>query len=247
MNRGVVVALLLLSCGLATSAPLQEKFEKTYPLAPNATITVRNTDGTIYIYGSEVNELKIFARKKAYSKERLDGISINVSINGDQVGIDTIYPPGPKGLSLKDRSGTVDYIIIVPETSSLSQVELTNGEIIVDGLRGPAVNARLTNGIILAGNCFSAVHLNGFARRNCGRLRLVGSGKGFAPGRARAGCRPRRLAARSFGATRCRERQRPGHEPVRTGARPERRSHLTDNDWRGGRRGVQDPDEQWQH
>ena len=159
MSRAAVFALLFLGCGVAKSTPLQEKFEQSYPLSPTAAITIRNTDGTIYVYGSEVNELKVFARKKAYSKERLDGISIKVSIDGDKVSIDTIYPPGPRGLSLKDRSGTVDYVIVVPQTCSLPQVELGSGEIIVDGLRGPAVNARLTNGIIWAQNCFSAVHL----------------------------------------------------------------------------------------
>jgi hypothetical protein len=159
MSRALAVALLLLGCGGATSAPLQETVQQTYPLSPDAAITVRNTDGTIYIYGSEVNELKVYARKKAYSKERLNGISINVSIDGDKASIDTIYPPGPKGLSLKERSGTVDYVILAPQTCSFPQIELATGEIIVSGLRGPAVNARLTNGIIWAEDCFSAVRL----------------------------------------------------------------------------------------
>ena len=159
MNNAVVVAFLLLSCVLVQSAPLQETVQKIYPLPPGAEVSVRNTDGTIYIYGSEVNELKVLARKKAYSKERLDGISVNVSIDGDKASIDTIYPPRPTGLTLQDRSGTVDYTIIVPQTCSFPQIELVNGEIIIAGLRGPAVNARLTTGIILAENCFSALHL----------------------------------------------------------------------------------------
>jgi hypothetical protein len=159
MNRALACALIFLGCGVAASAPLQEVVEKNYPLSPNTVISVRNTDGTLYIYGSEVPELKIYARKKAYSKERLDGISVNVSINGDKASIDTTYPPRPKGLSLKDRSGTVDYVIVVPETCTLQQVELVNGEIIVAGMRGPAVNARLTTGIILVQDCFTALNV----------------------------------------------------------------------------------------
>src|SRR6478735_1573207 len=112
----VLSFLLVVSGGIAAGAPLLEIVQKTFPLSPNTAISIRNTDGTIYIYGSEVPELKVYARKKAYSKERLDGIAINVSIDGDRASIDTAYPPKPDGLSLKDRSGTVDYVILVPET-----------------------------------------------------------------------------------------------------------------------------------
>ena len=156
----VLLFLLVVASGIANGAPLQEVVQKTFPLSPKTAISIRNTDGTIYIYGSEVPELKVYARKKAYSKERLDGISINVSIDGDKATIDTAYPPKPDGLSLKDRSGTVDYVILVPETCALPQVELVTGEIIISGLRGPTVNARLTTGIIWTLNSFSALDLS---------------------------------------------------------------------------------------
>jgi outer membrane lipoprotein SlyB len=150
----------LLLGGSVSGAPLMEKVEQKYALPPNAEITVRNTDGTIYLYGAEEDELKIVARKKAYSKERLDAISVQVSIEGNKATVDTKYPPRPEGLGLSDRSGTVDYVIVVPEHCTLSQVELTTGEIIVDGLRGPAVNARLTTGRLLTQNCFTALNLS---------------------------------------------------------------------------------------
>jgi Putative adhesin len=154
------IITLLAACASALGAPpLQETVEKTYELPPNAEVNVRNTDGTIYLYGSEVDELKIFARKKAYSKERLDGISIDVSIEGDKAKINTIYPPRPQGLSLKDRSGTVDYTIIVPERCTLARIELENGEIIVNGLRVAKVNVGLTNGLIWAEDCFGPMQL----------------------------------------------------------------------------------------
>src|ERR1700712_1489215 len=105
MNKLLSAVALLASCvSMFGAPPLSEVFEKTYPVPANAEVSVRNTDGTIYVYGSDVNELKILARKKAYSKERLDGIAIKVSIEGEKVNIDTLYPLGPKGLSVKDRS-----------------------------------------------------------------------------------------------------------------------------------------------
>ena len=41
MSRALAQALLFLSCASAKSAPLQEKFEQSYPLSPNAAITVK--------------------------------------------------------------------------------------------------------------------------------------------------------------------------------------------------------------
>ena len=154
-----ILAMLLASMPALAAPPLEENFEKIYSLGANAEVRIQNTDGTIYLYGSEVNELKVYARKKAYSQARLEAIEIKVSIEGEKVNIDTIYPSTPKGLSLKDRSGTVDYTILLPQTCNLAQVALTNGEVIIAGMRGPAVNARLTNGIMSVSDCFSALRL----------------------------------------------------------------------------------------
>ncbi len=158
MWRFLTVLLLVGEAALA-APPLEETFEKTYPVPANVTLTVRNTDGTIYIYGAEPDELKITARKKAYSKARLDGIEIKVSIEGATASIETVYPPGPKGLSMADRSGTVDYIILVPETCTIAQAELGDGEIILQDLRGGGAQARLTNGRVIARDCFCDVRL----------------------------------------------------------------------------------------
>ena len=161
MNKKTAIGLIIwLALGVWGRAELfQDVFERTIPVAPDVTVTVRNIDGTIYLYGAKEPRIRITARKRAFSKARLDGISVNVANEGKTVSIDTIYPKNPTGLSLADRSGTVDYLILLPETATLAHVELVNGEIIIDGMRGPAANARLTNGRMTARNCFSAVKL----------------------------------------------------------------------------------------
>jgi len=156
----LALSSLFLACASTWAAPaLVETIERTYAVGPKVTLSVRNTDGTIYIYGSDQDEIKISARKKAYTKERLDGISVQVNAQGDSVRIETAYPPKPEGLTLADRSGTVDYFIIVPQTCTLTMVELGDGEIILEGLRGESVTARLANGIINARNCFSQTNV----------------------------------------------------------------------------------------
>jgi hypothetical protein len=70
------------------------------------------------------------------------------------VSIETSFPPKPNW-GLLDRSGTVEYTIVVPQTANISQLESGNGEFVVEGMRGQRLHAQLESGRILARNCFS--------------------------------------------------------------------------------------------
>jgi hypothetical protein len=145
-------------CGLAgCSDPegrlVEQTIEKNFTVNPTARVTIRNVDGAIRIYGSKTAEVKIQAIKRAYGADRLDKIVVNATGQADSVDIDTTFPPRPK-LSWSDRSGTVDYTIIVPETCTISRLELTNGEVLVEGMRDAAVSAKLVNGRMLDHNGF---------------------------------------------------------------------------------------------
>lgn len=139
---------------------LQETWEKTYPVGDSFTLGVQNSDGRIYIYGSDANELNVTAVKRAFTKERLDVISVRVARAGDTATIETIIPPVQEGGIARDRSGTVDYTILVPQHSSIAKAELANGEVIIEGLRGPVLNASVGNGRLLVRNCFSQTQIS---------------------------------------------------------------------------------------
>jgi hypothetical protein len=136
---------------------LEEVVEQKYAIDPDATLSIRNLDGAIRIYGGNASELKLYATKKAYSHERLKQISIDVSAQPNAVSIDTKFPPRPKW-GLGDRSGTVDYVLVVPQTCSISGLELSNGEVLIDGMRGDSLRANLSNGRMFAHNCFGDIH-----------------------------------------------------------------------------------------
>lgn len=156
---GLVLAaaiFCLTGCGEKESEIVEERIEQTYKLAPDASISIRNTDGSIRIYGANRDDLKLEAHKRAYRQDRLEKITINVSAQSNNVSIDTIYPPKAK-LSLSDRSGTVDYILIVPQTCSIARADLANGEILIEGMRGQTARANLVNGQLFAHNCFADV------------------------------------------------------------------------------------------
>jgi len=137
--------------------PLEEALEQKYDLDANATLSVANTDGSIRVYAHELPGIIIRAFKKAYTEERLRGIVVDVKATRSSVAITTNFPPRKNALS--DRSGTVDYIIIVPPTLRITDLRLTNGELLVDGLRGGSANAHLVNGWLGGHNCFSDLNL----------------------------------------------------------------------------------------
>ena len=152
-----ISAALLISlggCGHANDRVIQETFEHLYTIEPETNITIQNGDGAVLVYGSNVSEMQVRAVKKAYSRERLKQIAIDVSTKPGSVSITTKFPPKPKW-GLFDRSGTVDYTIVVPATVTISGVKLDAGEILLDGMRGPMTRARLGQGRLFTRNCFT--------------------------------------------------------------------------------------------
>jgi hypothetical protein len=156
-----IVAVLLLSlagCGSGNDRLLEESFEQLYTVEPNANITIQNGDGAIFVYGSNVNEMRVHAVKRAYQRARLKQIAIDVSTRPGSTSITTKLPPRPKW-GLFDRSGTVDYTVVVPATANILELDLDAGEVLVDGMRGQTTRVRLGEGRIFARNCFTNLDL----------------------------------------------------------------------------------------
>jgi hypothetical protein len=150
--------MLLNGCGSANNRVLEETFERVYTIEPSARLTIQNRDGVVSIYGSDTDEIRIDAVKKAYSQERLNQIGIDVSTKPGAISVTTKFPPKPTW-ALSDRSGTVDYTIVVPATAGISALELDAGEVLLDSMHGRELRARLNDGRIFARNCFTNVDL----------------------------------------------------------------------------------------
>src|SRR5438552_5560238 len=152
---------LLFAKEVSAGEVLEDVVERRFPLDPSGTFSLRAIDGTVEIYGTDSREVKIVAIKKAFSPERLNAIAIRVDARPDAVNIETKPPPAPRH-QFSDRSGTVEYIINVPQTARIARVELPHGELVIDGMRGPSIAANLGSGQLVTHNCFcdQTVRLN---------------------------------------------------------------------------------------
>lgn len=156
MNRAVslVVACLLLFVGRANAVEAVEAtFEETFPLDVDGAISIRNVDGSIRIYAADVSEVHVRALKRAYSTERLNGIEVVAQATAKSLTIDTRFPPRAPGV-FADKSGVVDYTLIVPTRAKIETCELSAGEILIEGLMEGSARAHLVNGWLAVHNCF---------------------------------------------------------------------------------------------
>src|SRR5216684_1861693 len=149
----VLVVLFFTGCHGGIDQTLEVKIEQSYNLPPGASLSVSNEDGSIRLYGAESRDVHMEALKRAYSEERLDAIKVDASEHAEMLAIKTFFPPKPKW-SLRDRSGTVDYVIIFPQDTTIAKLDLVNGEISIDGLREGSARAVVLNGRLSARNCF---------------------------------------------------------------------------------------------
>jgi hypothetical protein len=156
IRHSAAAALLVATTAFAVE-PLEEVIDQQYELDATATLSVTNTDGSIRVYAAEGAVVTVRAFKKAYTEERLRGIVVDVKATRSSIAITTSFPPRKNALG--DRSGTVDYIITVPPTLRITDLSLTNGEVLVEGLRGGSAKAHLVNGWLAGHNCFGDLNL----------------------------------------------------------------------------------------
>jgi hypothetical protein len=158
--RPAVLVLFLVFWLKADAAEVfQEISEHVYPFDRDGAISLRATDGSILLYGSERAEVSIKTIKKAYSQARLKDINVDVKATAWEMVIETAITPRKRGFGLTDRSGTVDYVIVVPQTTRVAKLELVNGELFIAGLRGGTLTAHLLNGLMSIYDCFESLDL----------------------------------------------------------------------------------------
>ncbi len=161
MFLGVRGRILLALIGLLVGCrahELEQTTEQTYKIEPTASISISNGDGSIFVYGSDRAEIIVEATRRAYSQSRLDKIDIAITVQPNSAKVETRFRPRPRW-SFSDRSGTVDYIIVIPQTATIRRLEMDTGEMFIKDMRGGPVRGKLKNGLLNIHNCFCDLDL----------------------------------------------------------------------------------------
>lgn len=158
-------ALLAVSLGVwaQTREELREEFHRTYPLAASGRVSLENINGTVRIVAWDRNEVKVDAVKRAYTAERLAEAEIRIDANADSIRIKTKYPEDRTEWNDGDRRyrnpASVDYTLTVPRGAQLDRVQLINGPLEIEGVRGD-VDAGSVNGRVTARGLVGRAHLS---------------------------------------------------------------------------------------
>lgn len=131
----------------------EDVIEKTVPLEGASTFSLKAVDGIVQIYGSNNADVKITATRKAFSLARLNAMQVRVEGTSEGIHCVTTSAPQPHG-GWRDTSGTVDYVVELPQNVRFISVDVPNGELVINGLRGTEVTAILGNGRATIRNCF---------------------------------------------------------------------------------------------
>jgi DUF4097 and DUF4098 domain-containing protein YvlB len=154
---------------------LTEEFHQTYPLSPTGLVSIANINGDVRIGVWDQNEVKVDAVKRAYQRERLSEVTIDVVNTADSVRIKTKYPEHNLTFSRRDRENnpaSVEYTLTIPRKARIEGAELVNGSLDIQGVEGD-VHASLVNGQVKASGLSGEVKLstvNGSVEANVARL-----------------------------------------------------------------------------
>ena len=148
-----------------------EEFHQTYPLSANGHIDLANINGPVQIKAWDRDEVKVDAIKRAGSKHDLAEVEIKIDSGKDSLSIRTEYARHDHTWTRNDP-GSVDYVLMVPRSSRLDDINLVNGDLEIEGVGGE-VRASCVNGRMRANGLSGRAELstvNGNLEANFDRL-----------------------------------------------------------------------------
>jgi DUF4097 and DUF4098 domain-containing protein YvlB len=145
-NAAVAAASLLAVLAFAipaTASQFRDEFHKTYPASQNVTVSLSNINGSVQITAWDKNEVQLDAVKTANTQEKLNEAEIRVDASESRIHIETHYPEHRNN----NNPASVDYELHVPRAARLDKVDLVNGKLDIDGVKGE-VNGNSVNGSV---------------------------------------------------------------------------------------------------
>lgn len=174
MKTGAWASIALLSVSMAVSADVTDTEEMSFDIDSTGRVSLENVNGDISIVGGNGDKIHVVAKKKAGTQEYLDNLKITVDANSDYVRIETRHPKSESRWFKwgSDSSGSVSYVLEVPETVNLDTISTVNGDVEIVAVQG-RVKAETVNGSLEALGLIGDVNLetvNGSVRAEFDQL-----------------------------------------------------------------------------
>jgi DUF4097 and DUF4098 domain-containing protein YvlB len=140
-----------------------EEFHQTYPLSATGRVSLANINGGLKIKVWDRAAVQVDAIKKAYRRERLEEVKIEVTATEENIRIKTEYPDEQRTFRSDqrryDNPAIVEYSLTVPRKAILESIELINGPVDIDGVEGN-VKASSINGPVTANGLMGEARLS---------------------------------------------------------------------------------------
>jgi DUF4097 and DUF4098 domain-containing protein YvlB len=149
-KTALMAASLLLVCAAtipAAAAQFRDEFHKTYPASPNVNVSLSNINGSVQITAWDRNEVQLDAVKTANTQAKLDEAEIRVNASQDKISIETHYPEH----RTNNNPASVEYELHVPGTARLDKIDLVNGKLDIDGVKGEVHGASVNGNVSARG------------------------------------------------------------------------------------------------
>jgi DUF4097 and DUF4098 domain-containing protein YvlB len=169
LASAVVLVLLVACVGPYTAgAKEQEEFHKSYSIAPNGSLKVKNINGEVKIAAWDGKDIEVNAVKEASSESRLREMEIRVYATGSRVEIET----KEDSHWFDGGSSHISYEIKVPRSIRI-EAESVNGQVLVTGAEAD-VAAKSVNGYVAATDVIGDLTLSTVNGAVEGSLRRLG-------------------------------------------------------------------------
>jgi len=131
-------------------AEVVDTIEQVFEVSQPASFRLDNVNGSVAISAWEHSTIKVIATVTASSQDDRDNIAIDMQPSSQGVKVETRYKEREGwGRNSHNNSAKVEYVVKVPSSTILSLIDIVNGSLTIDDVKG-SVQAQLVNGSIKA-------------------------------------------------------------------------------------------------
>ncbi|WP_286235284.1 DUF4097 family beta strand repeat-containing protein [Thalassotalea sediminis] len=144
MKNKVFLAASLLLATSSVMADITDEVNKSFTVNATSEFRLNNVNGEVEIQGWDKNVIEVTATISADNERARNRIEVQMEENSRGVTVETHYKKGDWN---KHSSGSVDYQVMVPVGTKLSEIELVNGSLTVENVSG-MMKLQTVNGAI---------------------------------------------------------------------------------------------------